>query len=224
MFCRWGSSDSPKFTLPMEGRRLITWVPTSPWVTHSSPSLPSQSMEVCLRPAHIRALCKLSPSFRQHCCCLPNSEPLKTVESWQSHKFTQPAPYYMWGQASPRDKFKVKKTGEMSAERNPRQRCRAVQIVLRRLSAKQTLSRRSLASPGGAGRRGSKAGARLLFVQLMQHMTLPLTGSGLRVHCLRHFFFGAGIWLWAEGICANPAIIGKLGILFLIPGESQFPN
>lgn len=121
--------------------------------------------------------------------------------------------------------MKVKKTGETSEERNPSQRCRAVQIVPRRLRAKQTLSRRSLASPGGCGEEGEQGRkACLLFVQLMQHMTQPLTGSGLGVHCLRHFFSGAGIPLWAEEICANPAIRGKLGILVLIPGESPFPN
>lgn len=41
---------------------------------------------------------------------------------------------------------------------------------------------------------------------------------------LRHFFLGAGISLWAEGSCADTAARGKLGMLFLILGGSEFPN
>lgn len=41
---------------------------------------------------------------------------------------------------------------------------------------------------------------------------------------LRHFFLGAGIQLWAEGSCANPAIREELGLLFLVPGGIVVPK
>lgn len=79
-FANKGSGDLPKFILPAEGRRLLTWVPQS-GVSCSLQPISGQKEEACLKPAHIRNLWKPSHSFSQHCWHFCDSERLKTAET-----------------------------------------------------------------------------------------------------------------------------------------------
>lgn len=122
---------------------------------------------------------------------------------------------------SPQDSVRLtKKTGGTSEERNQVRAAERYRLCLKGavpsrhcLDANWPLQRR------GVGRRGSKAGKPAYFLfKLMQ--THDTTCDRLQVGNSQSKAFLPWGWNSAVGSCANPAIRGKLGMHFLIPGES----